>query len=96
MKHECIYHSRDCQEEKCPCLSYTEKLVLTKEEDELTAYCEDFCPIYYAVESYNSNTHEYRNTHVKLSCPTEMCSAVTKAFILRRRESNKEKRNSIK
>jgi hypothetical protein len=86
MKYECIYHSRDCQEEKCPCSLYTDKIALTKEENELTKYCGDFCPIYYAIKSYNSDSHKYHNTNVTLSCPTEMCNAVTKTFILRRRE----------
>lgn len=91
MKYECIYHSYDCKEEKCPCLQYTEKLILTKEEDELTTYCEDFCPIYYAVKNYNSDSYKYRNTHITLSCPAEMCEDVTKTYVLRRRERMKER-----
>lgn len=59
-----------------------DKLVLTEEEERLTKYCEDFCPIYSAIEEHNSYSR-----HI-IACPTEMCTAVTKSYILDRRERN--------
>lgn len=49
---------------------------LTEKEDELTRYCEDFCPIYKAITDYNMSHKP------SIYCPTEMCERVTEAYVL--------------
>lgn len=62
-----------------------EKVILTEEEDKLTKYCKDFCPIYYAIEQYNKG-----NTHI-ICCSNEMCDIITDTYILNLREKQKDK-----
>lgn len=58
---------------------------LTKEEENLTRYCEDFCPIYNAIKDYNASHKPI------ISCPTEMCNKVAEAYIAHlRNEKAKE------
>ena len=55
-------------------------LVLTEEEEKITHYCKDFCPLCYAIEEFN-------RTHLSsIFCSTEMCKKATNAFILDRRK----------
>lgn len=89
MKYDCIYHSRNCKEECCPCSLYTEDLVLTEEEEKLTKHCEDFCPIYQAIHDYNMASYKYDNMHTAISCTSEMCNKIIKVYVLRRREDEK-------
>lgn len=55
-------------------------LVLTEEEEKITHYCEDFCPLYYAIEAFNKKHFSC------IICSTEMCKKATNAFILDRRK----------
>ena len=49
-------------------------------EDEITKYCEDFCPIYDSIKEYNeSNLH-------KIFCNTEFCKHITETYNLNRKE----------
>ena len=57
----------------------SEKVILTEEEEQLTKYCEDFCPISHAITEYN----KYHRPII--CCPTEMCERVTEAYVLNRR-----------
>ena len=66
----------------------TDKVTLTKEEDKITKYCEDFCPIYYEIKEYNNN-HEYN-----ILCPNEMCDRITSAYIMNRRKYISNKKNT--
>lgn len=59
-----------------------DQIALTEQEEQLTQYCEDFCPIYGAITDYNTSY-----TH-KIFCPKEMCASITKAYILNKRETN--------
>ena len=59
-----------------------EEVILTEEEEELTKYCEDFCPISNVITEYN----EFHRAII--CCPTEMRKRVTEAYVLNRR--NKE------
>ena len=56
------------------------KLSLTKEDDENTKYCEDFCPIHDSIREYNA-VHEY-----KICCTTEMCKKIIEAYVLNLRK----------
>ena len=62
-----------------------EKVILTEEEEKLTKYCKDFCPIHYAIEQYNKG-----NRHI-ISCSNEMCDRITNTFVLNLREKQKDK-----
>ena len=66
----------------------TDKVVLTEDEDKITHYCEDFCPIYYKIKEYNRN-HEYN-----ILCPNEMCDRITSAYIMNRRKYISNKQNT--
>lgn len=57
-----------------------DQVTLTEQEEKLTQYCEDFCPIYHAITNYNTS-----HTH-KIFCPKEMCNNITNAYILNRKE----------
>lgn len=56
MKYDCIYRTYDCGEENCPCSLYTEKLVLTEEEERLFKYCEDFA-LYITISKISMLVH---------------------------------------
>lgn len=58
------------------------RLILTEEEDKFLKYCEDFCPIYSAIEQFNR-----RNKH-NIYCRTEMCEAVKEAYIPNKRDNS--------
>lgn len=64
-----------------------EELILTKEEDESTRYCDDFCPIYDAIKQYNKN-----HLHI-IYCPEEMCDEVIKEYILNKRYEKEKSKN---
>ena len=55
------------------------EVVLTEEEEELTKYCEDFCPISNVITEYN------KSHRAIICCPTEMCKRITEAYVLNRR-----------
>ncbi|MBQ4523507.1 MAG: hypothetical protein IJA10_11240 [Lachnospiraceae bacterium] len=57
----------------------SETLILTEEEEKLTTYCEDFCPIYQAITDYN---RWHRPT---VSCPSVMCERIVESYVLNRR-----------
>lgn len=59
---------------------FTEKFILTKKEDKMTRYCENFCPIYRAIIDYN-NSH----AHI-IFCSSDMCTNITRAYALNERE----------
>ena len=56
------------------------KFILTKKEDKMTRYCENFCPIYRAITDYN-NSH----AHI-IFCSSDMCTNITRAYALNERE----------
>lgn len=58
----------------------SDNLILTEEEEKITHYCEDFCPLYEAIRDFN------RNKFSTITCATEMCTNVVNAFILDRRQ----------
>ena len=60
-----------------------EDFLLTENEEKITHYCEDFCPICNAIAEYN-RTH-YNNIY----CTTEMCEQIQKVYILNNRSQNK-------
>ena len=62
---------------------------LTDEEDKLTKYCIDFCPIYHSIEEYNS--HPYNREH-HIMCTSEMCDVMQRTYILNRREHESKTR----
>ena len=57
-----------------------EKIILTEEEEKHTKYCEDFCPIHDAITQYNVCNKQI------VSCPSEMCEAITECYVLNRRD----------
>lgn len=48
---------------------------MTNDEDELR-YCEDFCPIYESVESWNKSL--YNRSYI--NCPVEMCNEMVRVY----------------
>lgn len=58
--------------------------LLTEDEEKITHYCEDFCPIYNAITEYN-NTHY---NHIYCTTETEMCKQMQKVYILNNRTQN--------
>lgn len=54
---------------------------LTKKEEKIIRYCEDFCPLYQSLCDYNLY---HRHT---ISCDTKMCEKVAEAYILNLREA---------
>ena len=58
-----------------------EKIILTEEEEKITTYCEDFCPIYDAIIQYNKGTK-----HI-IHCPSKMCEVITESYVLDRRDT---------
>lgn len=57
-----------------------DNLILTKNEEQMTMFCEDFCPIHEAVKEYNSSHSN------KIYCSTVMCKNVTNTYVLNLRE----------
>lgn len=55
---------------------------ITEKEEEITKYCEDFCPIYQALLNYNIS-----HKHI-ICCGTDMCKKVEEAYILNFREES--------
>lgn len=53
-----------------------DKLVLTEEEEKAVHYCENFCPVHYALMEYNGCHRP------PIFCPSEMCERTTEAYVL--------------
>jgi hypothetical protein len=56
-----------------------EDFLLTENEEKITHYCEDFCPICNAIAEYN-RTH-YNN----ICCTTEMCNQIVQTYTSNKR-----------